>query len=86
MSLEWTGPAASLGKGNAPAPCDEEQRPAEEPSLSEMTSKAIGLLANRRGFFLQVEGAAIDVQDHAANACGQLGETVALDACDRRRP
>lgn len=79
MSLEWTGPGASLGKGNAPAPCNENQRPANEPSLSAMTQKAIGLLENRRGFFLQVEGASIDKQDHATNACGQIGETVAFD-------
>jgi alkaline phosphatase/streptomycin-6-phosphatase len=79
MSLEWSGPAASLGKGNAPVPCTEDQRPANEPSLAAMTSKAIGLLENRKGFFLQVEGASIDKQDHATNACGQLGETVAFD-------
>jgi alkaline phosphatase len=79
MSLEWSGPAASLGKGNAPAACSEHQRPANEPSLAAMTGKAIGLLENRRGFFLQVEGASIDKQDHATNACGQLGETVAFD-------
>lgn len=79
MSLEWSGPAASLGKGNAPAPCNENQRPANEPSLAAMTSKAIGLLENRKGFFLQVEGASIDKQDHASNACGQIGETVAFD-------
>lgn len=79
MSLEWTGPGASLGKGNAAAACSENQRPAGEPSLADMTSKAIGLLENRRGFFLQVEGASIDKQDHATNACGQIGETVAFD-------
>jgi alkaline phosphatase/streptomycin-6-phosphatase len=79
MSLEWSGPAASLGKGNAPASCSENQRPANEPSLAAMTSKAIGLLENRKGFFLQVEGASIDKQDHATNACGQIGETVAFD-------
>jgi alkaline phosphatase/streptomycin-6-phosphatase len=44
-----------------------------------MTSKALALLENRRGFFLQVEGASIDKQDHATNACGQIGETVAFD-------
>ena len=44
-----------------------------------MAAKAIKLLQNRKGFFLQVEGASIDKQDHAANACGQLGETVAFD-------
>lgn len=79
MSLEWSGPAASLGKGNAPAPCSENQRPASEPSLAAMTQKSIELLENRRGFFLQVEGASIDKQDHATNACGQIGETVAFD-------
>jgi alkaline phosphatase len=31
------------------------------------------------GFFLQVEGASIDKQDHAANACGQIGEAIDLD-------
>ena len=34
---------------------------------------------NDKGFFLQVEGASIDKQDHAANSCGQIGETVNLD-------
>ncbi len=79
MSLEWSGPPASLGTGNAPVPCNENQRPANEPSLSAMTDKAIDLLDNRKGFFLQVEGASIDKQDHATNACGQIGETVAFD-------
>ena len=44
-----------------------------------MTDKAIDLLENRNGFFLQVEGASIDKQDHASDACGQIGETVDLD-------
>ncbi len=79
MSLEWTGPAAATGKGNDPAACVENQRPANEPSLSDMTTKAIKLLENGKGFFLQVEGASIDKQDHATNACGQIGETVAFD-------
>ncbi|MEU4194199.1 alkaline phosphatase [Kribbella sp. NPDC026611] len=79
MSLEWAGPAASLGKGNAPESCKENQRPSNEPSLADMTSKAIDLLENKKGFFLQVEGASIDKQDHATNACGQIGETVNFD-------
>jgi alkaline phosphatase len=46
-----------------------------------MTGKALELLDGaEKGFFLQVEGASIDKQDHAANACGQIGETVDLDA------
>jgi alkaline phosphatase len=81
MSLEWSGPKAAPGKGNPPAACTEGQRPATEPSLAAMTSKAISLLAGKgnKGFFLQVEGASIDKQDHAANTCGQIGETVAFD-------
>ena len=79
MSLEWSGPAAALGKGGAAQSCQENQRPASEPSLADMTSKAISLLENKKGFFLQVEGASIDKQDHATNACGQIGETVNFD-------
>ncbi len=38
------------------------------------------MLKNRpKGLFLQVEGTSIDKQDHAANPCGQIGETVDLD-------
>ena len=53
-------------------------------SLADMTNKAIDLLsANKNGkdngYFLQVEGASIDKQDHNANACGQIGETDDLD-------
>jgi alkaline phosphatase len=48
-------------------------------SLASLTTKAIDLLDNEDGFFLQVEGASIDKQDHNANACGQIGETVDLD-------
>ena len=45
-----------------------------------MTKKAIELLdGDRDGFFLQVEGASIDKQDHAANACGQIGEMIEFD-------
>jgi len=81
MAVEWSGPAAATGKGNAPVACTEGQRPATEPSLAAMTKRAIDLLDDdkRRGFFLQVEGASIDKQDHATNACGQIGETVAFD-------
>ncbi|MFR0557385.1 alkaline phosphatase [Pseudoscardovia radai] len=53
-------------------------------SLADMTSKAIDLLSDNQngkdnGYFLQVEGASIDKQDHNANACGQIGETDDLD-------
>ena len=53
-------------------------------SLADFTNKAIELLQNNKkgaenGYFLQVEGASIDKQDHNANACGQIGETDDLD-------
>jgi alkaline phosphatase/streptomycin-6-phosphatase len=89
MSLEWSGDLAVPFPGSGPQRCKENQRPANEPSLAAMTTKAIRLLEQRQGvqqsvqgqvgFFLQVEGASIDKQDHAANPCGQIGETVAFD-------
>ncbi|OIH93681.1 alkaline phosphatase [Curtobacterium sp. MCBA15_001] len=52
-------------------------------SLASLTNKSISLLnrpqTNGKGFFLQVEGASIDKQDHAADACGQIGETIDFD-------
>lgn len=79
MTTELAGPQAALG-GNT-ATCKTGNRPANEPALADMTSKAIELLdqGNRKGFFLQVEGGSIDKQNHAANPCGQIGETLALD-------
>ena len=45
-----------------------------------MTAKAIELLDDDPdGFTLQVEGASIDKRDHAADVCGQIGETLAFD-------
>ena len=53
---------------------------AKEPSLAEMTSKAIGILSkNPNGFFLMVEGGLIDLALHATNARRALQETVAFD-------
>jgi len=81
--VRWEGPAADHAdaSGNIPTGVCEEnpERLASGLSLSALTDKAIDLLDNEEGFFLQVEGASIDKQDHAANACGQIGETVDLD-------
>jgi alkaline phosphatase len=80
MTTEWNGPIATLGDGTPAQRCATNNRPANEPSLPAMTTKALQLLqGDRDGFFLQVEGASIDKQDHAANACAQIGETVAFD-------
>ncbi len=92
MSLEWTGLQASPSPGTglpAGQSCLEDQRPANEPSLAEMTTKALDLLSdddpasNGRGFLLQVEGASIDKQDHVERPCEQIGETIAFDRAVR---
>ncbi len=67
------------GAGGPTFRCDETNRPPNEPSLAAMTDKAIDLLENRKGFFLQVEGASIDKRDHASDVCGQIGENLAFD-------
>jgi len=57
-------------------------RPADtagEPSLAEMTDKAIDVLKNNpKGYFLMVEGGRIDHGSHAGNAYRTLSDTVAL--------
>jgi len=94
MTAEWTGKPAQRYPGSGPQRCVEGNRPQREPSLAAMTRKAIELLdrddgsagwmgTQPPGFFLQVEGAAIDKHDHAADPCGQIGETVAFDAAVR---
>ena len=83
MPVRLTGPKASYhgNLDNPPVVCQKNPaRNASHPTLAQMTKKAIDLLkVNSKGFFLQVEGASIDKQDHAANPCGQFGETVDLD-------
>lgn len=90
LSTRWTGPIASPyvagSNSNNPASCTipNPAVPASQPTLARMTRKAIQLLAaqqkhSRHGFFLQVEGASVDKQDHAANLCAQIGETKDFD-------
>ena len=59
--MSWTGKPAVPYPGSGPQKCLENQRPNNEPSLANMTSKALSLLdnvskENKKGFFLQVEG------------------------------
>ncbi|MFT0211496.1 alkaline phosphatase [Pseudomonas sp. F1_0610] len=82
MPIRWLGPQAKYkGSTEKAITCKvNDKRTADIPTLAQMTEKAIELLAvNPNGFFLQVEGASIDKQNHAANPCGQIGETVDLD-------
>lgn len=83
MPVRWMGPRASR-YGNLEKPpvrCEvNPERTASIPTLAAMTQRAIELLdARGSGFFLQVEGASIDKENHGANPCGQIGETVDLD-------
>ncbi|SDY36657.1 alkaline phosphatase [Amycolatopsis xylanica] len=83
MPTNWGGPLAKQG-GTPPSRCTANPAlPKTQPKLADQTRKALELLNDRRadkGFFLQVEGASIDKQDHAADPCGQIGETIDFDA------
>ncbi len=60
---------------------DRARDPAGEPSLAEMTTKAIANLSqDADGFVLMVEGARIDHAHHAGNAARALEDTLAFDA------
>jgi alkaline phosphatase len=66
------------GAGSASTRCSLADR-GSQPSLAAMTDKAIDLLDNRKGFFLQVESAMVDKQEHAADICGAIGDVSELD-------
>lgn len=87
MAVEWRGADAIPYPSNVGTPqvCKEDNRPPGQPGLADMTTKAIELLdrPSGPGFFLQVEGGSIDKEDHNANPCGQIGETIAFDRAVR---
>jgi alkaline phosphatase len=54
---------------------------AKEPSLADMTSKAIQVLSkNNKGFFLMVEGSKVDWAAHANDPIGIISDVLAFDA------
>jgi len=58
---------------------DRSRDRAGEPSLADMTAKALGILSrNARGYFLMVEGGRIDHGHHASNAYRALTDAIAL--------
>lgn len=60
---------------------DLDRDPAKEPSLAEMTTKAMDVLAkNKTGYFLMVEGGRIDHALHETTAKKALQDTAAFDA------
>lgn len=59
---------------------DVQRDPNQEPSIEEMTRKAIEILQkNENGFYLLVEGARIDHGHHASRAIRALGDLAAMD-------
>lgn len=72
QSLDMENTTAILGLFNGSHmqyEADREKDPAGEPSLSEMVSVGIDLLAtNDEGYFLQVESGRVDHAHHASNA------------------
>ena len=63
---------------------DLDRDPSKEPSLGEMTNKAIDVLAaKKKGFFLMVEGGRIDHALHETTARKALQDTVAFDSAIR---
>lgn len=57
----------------------EIDRDGTTPALAEMTRKAIELLDGEKGFFMMVEGGAIDHAGHANDAATNIRDTLALD-------
>ena len=62
---------------------DIDRNPEKEPSLAEMTQKAIEKLSkNKNGFFLMVEGSKVDWAAHANDATALITDFIAFDkAC-----
>jgi len=68
----------ALSEGHMSYELDRD--PAKEPSLAQMTVKAIDALAkNGNGYFLMVEGGRIDHALHGTNAKRALTDTIAFD-------
>lgn len=51
----------------------------QQPTLADMTRSALAVLANPKGFFLMVEGGAIDHANHANQLDESVGETLGFD-------
>lgn len=59
---------------------DMDRDPAEQPSLADMTKKAIDVLSrDEDGFFLMVEGSKVDWAAHANDPTGIISDVLAFD-------
>ncbi|MCD7794557.1 MAG: alkaline phosphatase [Alistipes sp.] len=78
-AYDGKGPVWSLfARGNMNYDLDRDD--AEQPSLAEMTAKALDVLAkHENGFFLMVEGSRVDMAAHAKDPVGVITEMLAFD-------
>lgn len=59
---------------------DMDRDPAKQPSLADMTQKAIDILSqDKEGFFLMVEGSKVDWAAHANDPIGIISDVLAFD-------
>ena len=73
-----TGPVLGLFEDNH-LQYEADRNKALEPSLTEMTAKAIDILQNnKKGYYLHIEAGRIDHAHHAGNAYRALNDTVEL--------
>ena len=82
MTRKYAPRTAVNGGSAETGPCVEQSR-GTQPTLQQMTDKAIKLLDNPNGFFLQVEGASVDKAEHERDICGAIGELEELDQAVR---
>lgn len=75
------GKVLGLFSSNSTLAYDLDRRSDEEPSLAQMTQKALELLSDTKtGFFLMVEGGRIDTAAHENDPLATIGEVLAFDA------
>ncbi len=85
VDLAWVGPTPTPTGTPAQRCATNPTRSANQPRLVTMAQTALTPLEKQssgrdKGFFLQIEGASIDKQDHAADPAGQIGVTVEFGA------
>ncbi|MDP3738077.1 MAG: alkaline phosphatase [Hyphomonadaceae bacterium] len=80
-AFDWKGSGQILGLFEpSHMQYDLDRNARQEPSLAEMTTKAIQRLSkNPKGYVLMVEGGRVDHGLHAGNAARALGDATALD-------
>ncbi|PUA82156.1 phosphatase [Nocardioides currus] len=79
MTRKYAKLEAKAGGATTPDGTCAAQDRGTQPTLQAMTEKAITLLDNPNGFFLQVEGASVDKAEHERDICGAIGELEELD-------